>query len=240
MIGRDRAAFQVAFHGLFHQGIPGSSAIYIGSVAVPGVDDASNSNISFFSICIRGIKGQCTPIKTDSHFTVEGNLPATGLDQPVILCTIRCTTAVHMSKIGTDRMTRRICLARKGSFPIPFGIGRITGIFHRPARSGGKIPAIGVDICIDDHGTNLVPVAVRIQDHIQLARRRSDVAVDGDIPHSVQGKGRIVSCRLIDVIFDDDIGRSVSGRCLDGHIGARIQHFFHHISRNPGHGAVDG
>ena len=240
MISRNRIGSQIFIDFISCEFIPGSSAIHIGPVAIPGVDDASNSNISFFSICIRGIKGQCTPIKTDSHFTVEGNLPATGFDQPVILCTIRCTTAVHMSKIGTDRMTRRICLARKCSFPIPFGIGRITGVFHRTAGSGCETSSVGIDIRINDYGPDLVPVAVRIQDHIQLARRRSDVAVDGDIPHSVQGKGRIVSCRLIDVIFDDDIGRSVSGYCLDGHIRASIQHFFHHISRNPGHGAVDG
>ena len=118
MIGRDRAAFQVVFHGLFHQGIPGVRPVYIGPIAVPGVDDPGGRHISS-----PGIQDQSSPVEADGDFPVEGDLPAAGLDQPVILCPIRCTAAVHMAKIGTDRMARRICLARKGPFPIPFGIG---------------------------------------------------------------------------------------------------------------------
>ena len=235
MIGRDRAAFQVVFHGLFHQSIPGVRPVYIGPIAVPGVDDSSHGHIA-----APGIQGQGAPVEADGDFPVKGDLPAAGLDQPIILCPIRCAAAVHMAKIGTDRMARRICLARTGPFSIPFGIGRITGIFHRPAGSGGEISPIGIDVPIDDHGTDLVPVAVRIQDNIQFVGRGGDIAIDGDVPHGIQGKGGIFSCCLFDIIFDDDIGGSVSGCCLDGHIGARIQHFFHHIGRDPGHGAVHG
>ena len=143
-----------------------------------------------------------------------------------------------MAEIGTDRMARRICLAIKGPVPIPLGLGRITGICHSTAGSGGEISPIGVDIGIDDHSPDLIPVAVRIQDHVQFVGRGGDIAVDGDVPHGIQGKGGLIPCGLIDVIFDDDIGRSVGSRCLDGHIGTRIQHFFHHIGGNPGHGAV--
>ena len=70
-----------------------------------------------------------------------------------------------MAEIGTDRMARRICLVvAKGPFPIPFGIGLIAGICHLTAGSGGEISPIGIDIPIDDYGTDLVPVAVSIQD----------------------------------------------------------------------------
>ena len=235
MIGRDRAAFQVVFHSLFHQSIPGFRPIHVSAIAVPGVDDSSHGHIA-----APGIQGQGATVKADGHFPIKRYFPAIGLDQPVILCSIRCTAAVHMAKIGTDRMARRISLARKGPFPIPFGIGRITGISHRPAGSRGEISPIGIDVPIDDHSTDLVPVAVRIQDNVQFVGRGRDIAIDGDVPHGIQGKGGIFSCCLFNIIFDDDIGGSVGGCCLDGHIGARIQHFFHHIGRDPGHGAVHG
>ena len=75
MISRDRASFQVAFHRLFHQGIPGVRPVHIGAVAVTGVDDARGRHRSAI-----GVERQGTAVEANGDFPVEGDFSAAGLD----------------------------------------------------------------------------------------------------------------------------------------------------------------
>ena len=188
MISRNGIRSQIIINFISCELIPSSSTIYIGPVAVPGVDDPGGRHSS-----ASGIQGQSAAVEADGDFTIQGDLAAFCLNQAVILLAVCRAIFIDMAEIGTDRIALRICLAvAKGPFAIPFGISLIAGICHRTTGSGGEISPIGVDIRIDDDSPDFIPVAVRIQDYVQFVGRGGDIAVDGDIPHSIQGQRGII------------------------------------------------
>ena len=96
MVSRHHPACQIFIHLGLGQFIPCGVSIYVGPIAVTGIDNSGNIYIT-----TAGIQCQGAPSEADGHFTIQCNGPSVRPDQAVISLPVRGTIDIHMSKIST-------------------------------------------------------------------------------------------------------------------------------------------